>query len=147
MMAHLERSYYVGLLSAAEQHGVAHQRPQAFQVVVNRELGTGASGGSGSASSPMPTSSLPVQPVNVPTGTMAVSTPELTAFDLAHRPTDGGGLNNVATVVGDLASESLDIEKLCMLVEHFPLATGRRLGWLLEELTDLSVDLLAETCL
>jgi hypothetical protein len=27
------RSYNVALLSAAEQHGAAHQRPQAFQVV------------------------------------------------------------------------------------------------------------------
>lgn len=35
MMAHLGRRYYVALLSAAEMFGVAHQRPQVFQVVVD----------------------------------------------------------------------------------------------------------------
>jgi hypothetical protein len=38
LMAHLDRVYYVGYLSAAEVHGAAHQRPQVFQVVVDRDL-------------------------------------------------------------------------------------------------------------
>jgi predicted transcriptional regulator of viral defense system len=36
LMAHLEEPYYAGLLTAAEHHGAAHHRPQAFQVVVKR---------------------------------------------------------------------------------------------------------------
>ena len=32
LMKRLEVAYYAGLLSAAEYHGAAHQRPQAFQV-------------------------------------------------------------------------------------------------------------------
>jgi hypothetical protein len=35
-MAYLDEKYYAGLLSAAEYHGAAHQRPQVFQVVVAR---------------------------------------------------------------------------------------------------------------
>ena len=34
LMEHLGEKYYAGLLSAAEYHGAAHQRPQVFQVVV-----------------------------------------------------------------------------------------------------------------
>ena len=34
LMRHLDAAYYVALLSAAELHGAAHQRPQAFQVMV-----------------------------------------------------------------------------------------------------------------
>jgi len=33
---HLEEPYYAGLLTAAEHHGAAHHRPQAFQVIVQR---------------------------------------------------------------------------------------------------------------
>lgn len=33
LMAHLGETYYAGLLTAAEYHGAAHQRPQTFQVV------------------------------------------------------------------------------------------------------------------
>ena len=33
-MDHLGLAYYAGLLTAAEYHGAAHQRPQVFQVVV-----------------------------------------------------------------------------------------------------------------
>ncbi|MEI8174114.1 MAG: type IV toxin-antitoxin system AbiEi family antitoxin, partial [Deltaproteobacteria bacterium] len=36
LMEHLGEKYYAGLLSAAEYHGAAHQRPQIFQVVVAR---------------------------------------------------------------------------------------------------------------
>lgn len=36
LMAYLDEKYYAGLLSAAEYHGAAHQRPQVFQVVVAR---------------------------------------------------------------------------------------------------------------
>lgn len=35
LMKHLNRSYYVGLLSAAELYGAAHQKPQVFQVVAD----------------------------------------------------------------------------------------------------------------
>lgn len=36
LMEHLREPYYVALLSAAEFHGAAHQRPQTFQVMVRK---------------------------------------------------------------------------------------------------------------
>ena len=66
-------------------------------------------------------------------GSVRVATAELTAFDLADRVTGSGGLNNVATVLADLAEEpGLDPVRLVQMAEQFPSATVRRLGWLLE---------------
>ena len=36
LMEFLGQPYYVGLLSAAELHGAAHQRPQAFHVITTK---------------------------------------------------------------------------------------------------------------
>ena len=134
LMRHLDRSYYVGLLSAAELHGAAHQRPQVFQVFVDRavsdrdiervrlrfyersDLKT-----------------VPVQMKNSRTSQVSVSTPEATVMDLVSRPQDSGALFNVATIIGELAQEGqLDPEKLVDLAPHYPLAVVRRLGWLLD---------------
>ncbi|MGH3851818.1 MAG: type IV toxin-antitoxin system AbiEi family antitoxin domain-containing protein, partial [Pseudonocardiaceae bacterium] len=103
LMAHLDRSYYVGYLSAAEAHGAAHQKPQVFQVVVDRDLRDRDIGrvrlrfitNRGVAH-------LPMVRRNTRTGTMGLSTPELTAVDLANRPLRGAGLDNVATVLIEL---------------------------------------------
>jgi predicted transcriptional regulator of viral defense system len=38
LMRHMGRHYYVGLLSAAEIHGAAHQAPQVFQVMVDERV-------------------------------------------------------------------------------------------------------------
>jgi predicted transcriptional regulator of viral defense system len=91
------------------------------------------------------TIALPTACINVPTGVMVVSTPELTALNLANRPDDGGGLHNVATVLMDLVSPNrIDVEKLAHLAHHFPRAAGRRLGWLLETFTGIDPAGLAE---
>jgi len=145
LMTHLGRDYYVGYLSAAEVHGAAHQRPQVFQVVVDRELRdrdlrrvrlrfiTNRDA-----------AELPTVRRNTPTGTMAVATPELTAVDLANRPRKGGALHNVATVLIELAEDGkLDEEKLAELVPSFPLAASRRVGWIIEHFTDVRLDALA----
>jgi predicted transcriptional regulator of viral defense system len=147
LMNHLGRSYYVGLLSAAEQHGAAHQRPQSFQVVVDRKVRDRTFGRVRLRFvSHRAVSDLPTVRMNVPTGTMAVSTPELTAVDLANRPDDAGGLHNLATVVIDLAAEgNVDVAKLTDVGAHFPIAAGRRLGWLLDQFTELDLAPLAES--
>jgi predicted transcriptional regulator of viral defense system len=146
LMAHLRRDYYVAFLSSAEQHGAAHQSPQVFQVIVDRGVRDRNFGRVRLRFvSNRNMRDLPVQTVNVPTGTMKVATSELTAIDLANRPEEGGGLHNVATVLVELErSGKLDVELLSGLLEHFPIAAGRRLGWLLEEFTELNLDPLAD---
>ncbi len=146
LMGHLDRRYYVGLLSAAELHEAAHQRPQVFQVMVDRHI---PSRNLGRVRLRFLTnheaSILPTVRINVPVGTIAVSTPELTAFDLANRPADGAGLDNVATIVAELAREGkLKDDRLVELVDRFPIAAARRVGWLIEQFGDVALDALAD---
>ncbi len=76
----------------------------------------------------------------MPTGQVWVSTPEVTVLDLAADPNLGGGISNVATVVGELAEEAaLDPQRLAEASGHFSLATVRRLGYLLDALEASSV--------
>lgn len=145
LMAHLDRSYYVGFLSAAEVHGAAHQKPQVFQVVVDRDLRDRDLGRVRVRFITNRTIvDLPTVRRNTPTGTMAVSTPALTAMDLAHRPIHGAGLHNVATVLIELVRDGkLDDDLLAQLVGHFPAAAARRVGWIIENFTDLRLGALA----
>ena len=52
LMKFWEEPYYLGLLSAAERHGAAHQRPQSCQVIVRRTARRSRAGRCGSSSSP-----------------------------------------------------------------------------------------------
>lgn len=146
LMTHLGRSYYVGYLSAAEVHGAAHQRPQVFQVVVDRALRERAFERVRLRFiTNQDTACLPTVRRNTPTGTMAVSTPELTALDLAGRPDHGGALHNVATVLVDLGRRGqLGDDALSTLARRFPVAAGRRLGWIVEHHTEARLDALAK---
>jgi predicted transcriptional regulator of viral defense system len=145
LMGHLGRAYYVGYLSAAEVHEAAHQRPQVFQVVVDRDLRNRSFGRVRLRFiTNHEAGDLPSLRRNTPTGTMAVSTPALTAIDLANRPENGGALHNVATVLIELAKAGkLDEGRLSELVPRFPVAATRRLGWMVEHFTDVRLDELA----
>lgn len=134
LMRHLGHDYYVCLLSAAEAHGFAHQRPQIFQVMTPAQLRDRSFGRvrlSFVISSD--TSSRPVVVKNTPTGTMRLSTPEVTALDLVLMPRRSGGLSNVATILGEMVREAaLDSRKLADLATRYPIAVAQRTGWLLE---------------
>lgn len=146
LMAHLGRDYYVGYLSAAELHDAAHQRPQVFQVVVDRDVRARSFGRVRMRFvTNRRVAELPAVRRNTPTGSMAVATPEVTAMDLANRPEHGGGVHNVATVLADLANNGkLDDAGLALLVARYPAAAGRRVGWIVEQVTGVRLDALAE---
>ena len=132
LMKRLRRPYYAGLLTAAQYHGAAHQRPQEFQVVIEglrRPLRCGAVRVAfitrkGAAA-------VPVQRFNTPRGELLVSTPEATALDLVGYERHAGGLNQVATVLAELA-ERIDAEKLAAAAHSAPVPWAQRLGYLLE---------------
>ena len=132
LMKKLGLPYYAGLLTAAQYHGAAHQRPQEFQVLLEKKR--------------LPISSgkvrvafivrkrlrdVPVQTLNTRRGTLIVSTPEATALDLVGYPNRVGGLNQVATVLSELA-ERIDPEKLVVAAAAAPVPWAQRLGYLLE---------------
>ncbi len=76
-------------------------------------------------------SEIPVVRMNTPTGTMAVSTPEATAFDLVRFRSSCGGLNNIATVLAELA-ESIAPSELVRVAADGEVAVVQRTGFLFE---------------
>lgn len=132
LMDKLGEVYYTGLLSAAEYHGAAHQRPQVFQVVV--------------ANSRRPikcgnvqvefilrknAAKIPTELRNTPAGELKIATPEATALDLVGYVGRCAGLDNVATVLTELA-EKINAGRLLAITELSPIAWVQRLGYLLE---------------
>ena len=140
LMRHLERRYYVSLLTAAARHGASHQRPQVFQVIVDK---------------PTPDRSLArvrlqffkrrniggayVESVNTPAGKMQMAAKETTVDDLVARPGAGGGFSNIATIIREIGP--LDGDKLAQLSKGRTRAHARRLGWLVEQFSETPPDL------
>jgi predicted transcriptional regulator of viral defense system len=73
---------------------------------------------------------VPTRVFNTPRGTIAVSTPEATAVDLLGHTQHVGGLDQVATVLAELA-EQLDADKLVDAARTAPLSSAQRLGYVL----------------
>ena len=132
LMRFLGQPYYTGLLSAAAIHGAAHQQPMVFQVVTDRPTRP-ASAGRGRIEFHMSRrlESAPVVEVQTDTGSMRVSTPETTAFDLVRFAPAAGHLSNVATVLGELA-ETIDPAALANLASLYVVPVTQRLGYLLD---------------
>jgi predicted transcriptional regulator of viral defense system len=127
-----EEPYYVCLLSAAERHGAAHQRPQATQVMVRKNRHSIECGmvriefiARGDLAG------IPVAVFNTPRGVLNYSTPEVTALEMVGYPNHAGGLDNIATVLSEL-SEEMAGEKLIDAAKLCPVSWSQRLGYLLE---------------
>jgi predicted transcriptional regulator of viral defense system len=74
---------------------------------------------------------VPIQTFNTPRGTLRVSTPEAIALDLVGYHHRVGGLDQVATILSELA-ERIDPQKLAAAARNAPLPWAQRLGHLLE---------------
>jgi predicted transcriptional regulator of viral defense system len=132
LLEQLGLEYYVGLLSAAEIHGAAHQRPQVFQVVVaaNRPpMRCGAVRAQFVAR--RNASEIPAFKQNTPRGHIKIASAEATAFDLVGYVHHCGGLSNVATVLSELA-EKMKAEETVRVAPLSPIPWAQRLGYLLE---------------
>lgn len=136
LMRHEGRPYYVGLLKAAELHGATHHAVMEFQVVTDRQLPKIRAG----RSYIMFYFRKEIKPVlsaverrKTDTGSMAVSSVELTCLDLIRYVHAAGGIDAVATVLADLG-DKIDGEKLACIAPHFERATIQRLGYLLDHL-------------
>lgn len=128
------QAYYVTLLSAAQYHGAAHQRPQEFQVMLekpHRQIVCGKVRLSFFVKQNL--KSTPTQEFNTPRGRIIASTPEATALDLIGYQEKAGGLDNVATVLSDLSAK-LEPKKLAVAAEQVPMPWTQRLGYLLSAL-------------
>lgn len=143
LMRFLGQPYYVGLLTAAAIHGAAHHRPQEFQVVTDRPTRPITVGRVRIRFVKKSTIHLAMtQEVKTETGSMRVSTPEETAFDLVRYAGVAGHLDNVATVLAEL-KHCLDPKRIVAVAEHFEDSVAQKLGYLLDFVgaSDKAVDL------
>lgn len=134
LMRFLRQSYYVGILSAAAIHGAAHQQPMLFQVITDRPTRP-AQAGRVRIGFHMGrhVEKAPVIEIQTETGSMRVSTPEVTAFDLIRFAPSAGRIGNVITVLHDLV-EKIDPQALTSLANMYAASDVQRLGYLLERL-------------
>jgi predicted transcriptional regulator of viral defense system len=132
LMKHLGEPYYVALLSAAELHGAAHQRPQALQVMVKanrRAIASGEVRVQFVARKDMEGTAVVER--KTPRGLLRVASPEATALELVGYADQSGGLDNVASVLAELAP-TVDPDRLVAECERSPIAWVQRLGYLLD---------------
>ena len=133
LMRHLGCDYYIALLTAALYWGAAHQLPMVFQVICNSVLRSKTKNG---------IRILPVYKKRIPdkyvvsknsrTAAVKISSPELTAIDLLMYMIKAGGINNIATVLCELAEE-LDFGRVdADFFNGVPTAAVQRLGYILD---------------
>lgn len=148
LMKHLQIPYYVGLLSAAQRYGAAHQQPQVFQVLVlkhRRPIKVGRFKINFFINKYL--LETPTREFNTPRGVVVLSSPEATAVDLVAYSSHCGGLNNVLTVLGELA-EQMNVEKFKEVLLHIKVyPTIQRLGYLFELLGENEFVDAVEKCL
>lgn len=136
LMRHEGRSYYVGLLKAAELYGATHQAVMEFQVVTDKRLPEMRVGRSIVAfyyRKEMDSIAAGVELRKTDTGRMKVSSVELTALDLLRYRRAAGGLDNIATVLSELAPK-IDPKRIAILSASFERPVVQRLGHLLDRL-------------
>jgi predicted transcriptional regulator of viral defense system len=136
LMRHEGGCYYVGLLKAAELHGATHHAVMEFQVVTDQQLPKIRAGRSWITfhfRKDLKSVRDGVVERKTDTGSMKVSSPELTALDLLRYVQVAGGIDAVATVLVDLGGK-IDGDKLAAMATHFDRTYVQRLGYLLDRL-------------
>ncbi len=135
LMKYFNLPYYIGFLSAADFYGAAHQKPQRLQVVTTHNhaiIQCGRIVIQFIAHKNMIT--IPTKLFNTVTGTIKVATPEVIAADIVSSPASAAGIDNVATVLLELA-EQIDSDKLIELTQIYSKVFWvQRLGYLCEHL-------------
>lgn len=135
LMEYLGKPYYIGLLSAGELHGAAHQRSQRFCVFTTL---------------PVANTSERTNPIiawnyrrfipeklllrkNSETGEIRYSNAELTAVDLVQYSQHIGGLSRAATVLAELLERTDFKHASATLFSVGTAAAFQRLGYVIEE--------------
>jgi len=133
LMKFKKTPYYIGLLSAADYYGAAHQKPQRLQVVVPRQFHMrNLADLVISIHVRMGFSDQGLEQVTTESGFVFYSSAELTALDLLYLQSASGGFGNVCMVIKELLTK-LDPKKLRQIAEQYPVtASLQRLGYLLQ---------------
>jgi predicted transcriptional regulator of viral defense system len=136
LMRHEQQPYYVGLLKAAELHGATHQAVMEFQVITGKRMPKIKAGRNLIVfyyRKDIAAVDAAIEDRKTDTGRMKISSPALTALDLLRYPQSAGGIDNVATVLSDLA-EKISAPQLAALSDAVERPVVQRLGHLLDRL-------------
>ena len=110
LMRHLNAPYYVGLLSATQYYGAAHQKPQTFQVITSKARRTIKVGRvTITFTTKSDTEQSTTRQFNTSRGFVRVATEETIALDLVTFPQKSGGISAVFEILSDL-SEHLNLD-------------------------------------
>jgi predicted transcriptional regulator of viral defense system len=145
LMNFLNSNYYVGLLSAAQRYGAAHQQPQALQIISEKQIQPIVKPGAHIRfyKKLLFSDVKYIQPMKTDTGYVNVSTPELTAYDLIRYPHASGQIHNIATVLIEL-EESIKVSNFKSFLQDInDHSSIQRLGYLFDF---LHIDKLSGAC-
>jgi predicted transcriptional regulator of viral defense system len=133
LMKYLKLPYYIGMLSAARFHGATHQAVMETQVLTLRPL-------------PMIkygrhrirfitnkfTEKIPKQTLETPHGSVLISTPEATLFDLVRYHKKAVGFSHIATVILEM-KDKINGKKLPPVAQVYnDIPIAQRVGFLLD---------------
>lgn len=146
LFKYLNRTYYIGLYSAAKFHGASHQQIQQDYIITTKptllDIHKGNIDLRFFTTANRPEKNILFQKSDA--GVFKISDPVLTAVDLIHYQKKLGGLNRIFSVLEELM-EGIIYSNLSELLSWYPhKSTLQRLGYFLDgsELDDR--DLLAE---
>jgi len=133
-MRHLGHPYYVGLLSAAAHHGIAHHASHVFQVVTTTRLRDRTIGRSRiDFVHAVDVATRPTVITIVPTGRLVIASVEVTLLDLVAHPKRSGGLGNVANIVANAVQDGhIDAQRIVETASTYRPAVVQRLGFVIE---------------
>jgi predicted transcriptional regulator of viral defense system len=132
----LNRSYYIGLFSAAKIYGASHQQVQRDYLITEQPKFNDISKNTIDIRF-FTTRNWPKKNIRLKksdAGIYKISSPALTIVDLIHHQTKLGGINRMLATIEELAEEltNADMEEL---LDWYPnKSTLQRFGFLLEEL-------------
>lgn len=134
LMKYLNKTYYVGLYSAAMFHGAAHQQPQEFYIISEKPKPRKISNDSflinftEKRNFPL----FGIEDKKTDTGYFKMSNIELTFLDLIYFEQSVGGYNRIMSILEEL-SESINLTKMKEVVKNdFPMSVYQRAGFIAE---------------
>ncbi len=134
LMKYLNKTYYVGLYSAAMFHGAAHQQPQEFYVISEKPRPK-TTANENYLINFIEKSNFPlfgIEKKKTDTGYFNISSKELTFLDLIYFEQAMGGFNRIISILEEL-SESINLTKMKEAVKNdFPLSVFQRAGYIAE---------------
>lgn len=134
LMKYLERSYYLGLYSAAVLYGAAHQQPMEYQVIVQSPMRSIIVGSTKiNFLCRKQWSEENIEKKQSAAGYFNVSSPELTALDFMSFNGKIGGISRISTILEELIEEIKPAQMYRTALSYPNNSALQRLGYMLDK--------------